>query len=91
MSASTQVNETVGRRAPSVGRMFLDRVAATPAYEAYRRPVGDKWESMTWGETGARVEAIAAGLASSRTMKVRRRAVEALHQDLLDEMYAPQG
>jgi len=64
MSATTQVNETVGRRPPSVGRMFLDRVAATPGNEAYRRPVGDLWESMTWGETGERVHAIAAGLVA---------------------------
>ncbi len=62
MSATTQVEDAVSQRPPSVGRMFLDRVAATPGSEAYRRPVGDAWESMTWGETGARVQAIAAGL-----------------------------
>jgi long-chain acyl-CoA synthetase len=44
--------------------MFLDRVATTPGNEAYRRPVGDAWESMTWGEAGARVEALAAGLVA---------------------------
>jgi long-chain acyl-CoA synthetase len=42
--------------------MFLDRVAATPDREAFRRPVGEGWESMTWREAGDRVEALAAGL-----------------------------
>ena len=44
-------------RPASVGRMFLDRVAATPHGEAYRRPVGDGWESMTWAQAGERVTA----------------------------------
>jgi long-chain acyl-CoA synthetase len=56
----------VERRPASVGRMVLDRVAATPAGEAFRHPVtaGDvtEWRSLTWAETGARVSAIAAGL-----------------------------
>ena len=64
VSATTADQGTVGQRPPSVGRMFLDRVAATPGNEAYRRPVGDSWESMTWGETGQRVEALAAGLVA---------------------------
>lgn len=64
MSATTKVEDKVSRRPSSVGRMFLDRVAATPGNEAYRRPVGDAWESMTWGETGTRVQAIAAGLVA---------------------------
>jgi long-chain acyl-CoA synthetase len=42
--------------------MFLDRVAATPQGEAYRRPVGDGWESMSWAQAGERVTALAAGL-----------------------------
>jgi long-chain acyl-CoA synthetase len=42
--------------------MFLDRVAATPDREAYRRPVGDRWESMSWREAGDRVQQLAAGL-----------------------------
>jgi long-chain acyl-CoA synthetase len=45
--------------------MFLDRVAATPQGEAYRRPAGDgQWTSMTWSEAGDRVSALAAGLVS---------------------------
>jgi long-chain acyl-CoA synthetase len=54
--------DAVANRPPSVGRMFLDRVAATPAGEAYRRPVGAGWESITWGATGERVQDLAAGL-----------------------------
>jgi long-chain acyl-CoA synthetase len=64
VSAGAHVKDSVGQLPPSVGRMFLDRVAATPGSEAYRRPVGDGWESLTWGETGERVAAIAAGLVA---------------------------
>ena len=64
MSAGTTEHKAVLQRPASVARMFLDRVAATPEGEAYRRPVGDSWESMTWAETGQRVEAIAAGLVA---------------------------
>jgi long-chain acyl-CoA synthetase len=54
----------VDRRAASVGRMVLDRVAATPDREAlrYPRPDDTGWQSLTWAEAGERVEAIAAGL-----------------------------
>ncbi len=50
------------QRPASVGSMFLDRVDATPDREAYRRPVGDGWESMSWREAGDRVQQLAAGL-----------------------------
>jgi long-chain acyl-CoA synthetase len=53
---------SVQERPASVGQMFLDRVAATPDREAFRRPVGAGWESMTWREAGEQVEALAAGL-----------------------------
>src|SRR5205085_4235714 len=46
----------------TLGRMFFDRVGATPAREAYRYPDGDDWVSVTWGQTGDRVRRIAAGL-----------------------------
>ena len=57
------------RRAPTVARMVLDRVAATPDKEAFRWPVAgadgtETWESMTWAETGARITDLAAGLLS---------------------------
>jgi long-chain acyl-CoA synthetase len=45
-----------------MARMVLDRVAATPDREAFRHPVGDRWESLSWREVGERVRDIAAGL-----------------------------
>jgi long-chain acyl-CoA synthetase len=45
-----------------MARMVLDRVAATPDREAFRHPVGDRWESLSWREVGERVRTIAAGL-----------------------------
>ena len=47
--------------APNVAVQFLDRVTTSPDAEAYRYPVGDGWESVTWRETGERVEKLAAG------------------------------
>jgi long-chain acyl-CoA synthetase len=52
----------VSKRPASMARMVLDRVAATPDREAFRHPVGDRWESLDWRRVGERVRAIAAGL-----------------------------
>ena len=46
----------------SVPRMLFDRIAATPDTEAYRFPAGDRWQSVTWAETGEIVRTLAAGL-----------------------------
>lgn len=54
----------IENRAPSVARMFLDRVAATPHTEAFRYPQDHSWESVTWQQVGDRVHQIAAGLIS---------------------------
>src|SRR4051794_34075362 len=67
MSAPTAVTydmSVIENRPPSVGRQFFDRVDATPHREAYRYPVGERWESLTWRETGDRVTALAAGLVA---------------------------
>lgn len=56
--------EATAERPPSVGRMFLDRVDATPDREAYRYPTPDGWSSLTWQETKDRVWGIGAGLIS---------------------------
>lgn len=48
--------------AASVGRLFFDRVAATPAAEAYRSPVPGGWESVTWAQAAETVRTVAAGL-----------------------------
>ncbi|HYO41461.1 MAG TPA: long-chain fatty acid--CoA ligase [Nocardioidaceae bacterium] len=63
MSARTDLS-VIENRAPSVGRQFFDRVQAAPDKEAYRHPVGDGWQSLTWAETGVRVGRIAAGLVA---------------------------
>jgi len=49
---------------PNVAVLFLDRVAKSPNSEAFRYPKGDAWESITWKQTGDKVEALAAGLLS---------------------------
>ncbi|MCM0621865.1 AMP-dependent synthetase/ligase [Nocardioides bruguierae] len=46
----------------NVAVQFWDRVAASPDKEAYRFPVGEAWESVTWKQAGERVGALAAGL-----------------------------
>ncbi|WP_346012213.1 AMP-dependent synthetase/ligase [Streptomyces sp. SID3343] len=60
----------VDNRPPSIAVDFLERVRATPDREAYRHPVavgdGDReeWHSLTWGQTGDRAKAVAAGLVA---------------------------
>ncbi len=51
-------------RPTSVAEMFFDRVSMTPGREAYRYPVADHWESVTWREVGDRVTNLAAGLVA---------------------------
>ncbi|HWU23207.1 MAG TPA: long-chain fatty acid--CoA ligase [Nocardioides sp.] len=41
---------------------FLDRVEMNPDNEAFRFPVGDRWESRTWRQAGDDVRRLAAGL-----------------------------
>ncbi|MGZ4614587.1 MAG: AMP-dependent synthetase/ligase [Actinomycetes bacterium] len=52
----------LANRPPSVARMYLDRVAATPDNEAFRFPQDGTWGSMTWADSERRVRAMAAGL-----------------------------
>jgi long-chain acyl-CoA synthetase len=42
----------------------MDRVKASGDREAYRYPVGENWESVTWKETGDKVTRLAAGLVA---------------------------
>lgn len=52
-------------RPPSVGRMFFDRVEATPDRSAYSFPVADDtWKTVSWQQTADQVVKIAAGLIS---------------------------
>jgi long-chain acyl-CoA synthetase len=54
----------IENRPANVGRQLFDRVKSTPEAEAYRFPVGERWESMTWKETGDKVARLAAGLVA---------------------------
>ncbi|MFD6896636.1 AMP-dependent synthetase/ligase [Rhodococcus sp. NPDC060086] len=55
----------IEKRAPSVARLFIDRVTASPEAEAFRYPDGEgDWTSTTWEETGDKVRLLAAGLLS---------------------------
>ncbi|MEU4197931.1 long-chain fatty acid--CoA ligase [Kribbella sp. NPDC026611] len=49
-------------RKETMAQMFLDRVDATPAREAFRFPRGEQWTSVTWRETDELVRRRAAGL-----------------------------
>ncbi|QYJ04645.1 AMP-dependent synthetase/ligase [Nocardioides panacisoli] len=48
----------------NVAVQFHERVAASGDAEAFRFPVGDAWESVTWNQAGERVRRLAAGLIS---------------------------
>ena len=54
----------IENRAPNVAVQFRDRVHKSPDREAYSYPAADgqPWTTMTWKETGDRVEKLAAGL-----------------------------
>jgi long-chain acyl-CoA synthetase len=62
VSSSTQNNDTIAIKYPSVARMFVDRAKDTPSREAYRYPDGNAWRSLTWLDAFERVRAIACGL-----------------------------
>ncbi len=46
----------------NVAVQFLERVEKSPDREAFRYPVGEAWESLTWRQTGDEVSRLAAGL-----------------------------
>src|SRR5829696_8546028 len=54
----------IDHRPPNMAVMLRERVQKSPNREAYRYPVGDgePWASITWQETGERVDELAAGL-----------------------------
>ncbi|WP_091942582.1 AMP-dependent synthetase/ligase [Trujillonella endophytica] len=79
---------TLATPATSVARLFHDRVAASPGAEAHRFPDGDGWTSLTWRETAAAVEALAAGLLAlgigpeDRVAIASGTRIEWIHADL---------
>ncbi len=62
MSPVVRDMSAVENRPMTVSQQFMERVAKSGNREAYRFPVGDQWESITWKETGDRVKKYAAGL-----------------------------
>ncbi len=60
--AGTVRAESTDIRSVSFGHLIRDRFTATPDAEAFRRPTGQGWESITWGRTQEQVYEIAAGL-----------------------------
>ncbi|MGH3474371.1 MAG: AMP-dependent synthetase/ligase [Aeromicrobium sp.] len=63
--ASPEQLEIIENRAPSVARMFYDRVEKSANREAYRYPdENEVWHSLTWAETGDHVTRLAAGLVA---------------------------
>jgi long-chain acyl-CoA synthetase len=76
-AVDTGRHASVEDRAPSVGRQFFDRVQASAELEAYRYPVGEQWESVTWAETGQRVTRLAAGLVALGLEPEQRAAIAA--------------
>jgi long-chain acyl-CoA synthetase len=62
-STSGSLTAPYSTPATSVGRLFLDRVAASGDAEAFRAPAeGGGWKSWTWKQAGDEVTALAAGL-----------------------------
>ena len=59
----TTIEQVLAERPPTVGAMFLERVAATPDGEALRYPdASENWQSLTWAQTKDDIWDIAAGL-----------------------------
>lgn len=55
--------------------LFAQRVAATPAKEAFRILEQDQWRSVSWQETAARVDDLAAGLLALGIQAQQRVAI----------------
>lgn len=60
---TTTGRETLAKQNTTVAQMFIDRVAQTPAKEAFRKPTeAGGWQSYNWKESYDESAAIAAGL-----------------------------
>ena len=62
MSVQQTAPPSVTDRPVSYARLFADRVAATPDRDAFRRPAGSGWQTLSWQQTADRVYQLAAGL-----------------------------
>ena len=65
MSPIVRDLSVVENRPATVGQQFMERVSASGDHEAFRYPVGEQWESVSWKEAGARVTRLAAGLVAA--------------------------
>ena len=54
----------IDNRAPSLARLFRDRVASSGSRQAFQFFRGETLEHLTWDETRERVDALAAGLVA---------------------------
>jgi long-chain acyl-CoA synthetase len=61
-TTTTQSADFLQTMPANVALQFLDRVARSPDDEAFRYPVGERWESVTWRQVADRASALAAGL-----------------------------
>ena len=63
----------------SVPDLWHHRVGSTPDAEAMRYRDHDRWRSMSWGEAGSRVRAIANGLLQPDGLRLDLLAMAAAH------------
>ncbi len=59
----------------TVPELLLDRVAATPDEEAFRYPVADRWESLTWRQALERIRTVACALLAKGVEPEQRCAI----------------
>lgn len=59
----------------NVAMQFLDRVAHSGPRTAFQYAVGERWESVSWHDAGARVKQLAAGLLSLGLRSEQRVAI----------------
>jgi len=76
-SASDEHNDLslIEHRARSLAHLFVDRVATTPAAEAFRFPQDAAWASVTWAQMDARVRQLSAGLVALGIKSEQRVAI----------------
>ena len=61
----TDIDAIIAEAPPTVGAMLRWRIGRTPDKEAFRYPdAAENWVSLTWAQTGRRVDEYAAGLLS---------------------------
>lgn len=70
-----KASEPLIRSSKSIPQIFAHRIAATPGNEAFRFPVGDVWQSMTWKQAGQRVYDLAGGLLALGLQRETRVAI----------------